>query len=285
MGLLSDIGFGIAKAINVGLETATVALAHPIKTIAAAISPTKTVAQVADEFFAQPVSKQLTQVAIGGASVAATTVGVGAVAKAASAGTLATSAAKLIPVTTKGKIIAAAAIPVTAGAVISNPVQTAKAVATTPQSLANVGANIGTLIKDPSIENVKSLVTENPVIVGGAVAAAALVGATKIIPAIATARQTEAIQEQTKAIEGATGLVVERGTTSDIVNIPAQNNAPIPQTPQTSQISPTTSTTRRKKSKSSKVIPQNISQKVNVIVSNDNRRATKNYIKERVLLN
>ena len=211
---------------------------------------------------------------------------VGATATKAAASKVVTSIPSLLPTTTKGKIVAAAATPVVIGATISQPSKVAQAVVDTPKGLFNVGGNLGNLVAEPSIKNVKTLVTENPVIVGGAIAAAAAVGAKGIIPAIATARQTEAIQEQTKAIQSVSppGLLVESTKEKDILTLPpATNITPIPQTPQTKTISPTT--TRRKKRKSVKTLPQNITQKVNVLVNNDNRRATKNYINREVLIN
>lgn len=190
----------------------------------------------------------------------------------------------LIPTTTKGKVIAAVVTPVAIGATIKQPEKVAQAIVSTPSGLVNVGGNIANLAANPSIENVKTLVSENPVLVGGAVATAAAIGVKGILPAIATTTQTQAIKEQTKAIEATTqGLIVQSTPEKDIISIPAQNNAPIPQTPQTQTIKATT-TTKRKRRKTKQIMP-NISQRVNVLVNNDNRRATKNYIKREVLIN
>lgn len=278
MALLSSLVMKAAKAVNVALETTSVAFVHPIKTIQAAISPTKTVAQVADEYLSQSVSKQVTQLAtstIGYLGAAAVT------AKVASVGVKAAVTAA-IPSTTKGKVIAAVATPVIVGAAVSQPAQTAKAITQTPQALSNVGANVAKIIAEPSISNVKTLVSENPVIVGGAIAAATIAGGAKLIPAIAVARQTEAIQEQTEAIKSFE--TVPKTVTSQAISQPSPYVPTTAITPATQILTPTKTTTARKK-RSVKARNGNISQRVNVIVANNNRTLTKKYINREVLLN
>lgn len=288
MGLLSSIGSALtsaAKAVYnspVGsvLNFTTAATAHPIQAVKAVA--TGTVKQFENTFYSQPLTKQITQIVTTTTVEAAAVVGIGAISSAAKAGTLATSASKLIPATTKGKVIAAVASPVILGAVVSQPAKTLSAIANTPSALTNVGGNLGNLIASPSVETAKTLFTENPVIVGGAVAAATLAGVKGIIPAIASAQQTSAIKEQTKAIEASTGMLVTSTPTQDTITIPAQNNNPIPQTPQTKTISATKIGAKRRRK--AIVKPQNISQRVSVLVNNDNRHATKNYIKREVLI-
>lgn len=254
--------------------------AHPIQAVSAGLSKEKTIAGETEKFFSQPVGKQLTQVAVSGVSTALIAVGT---AKIATAGVVAT-ASKLIPATTKGKIIGAVVAPVALGAVVSQPKQTISAIAKTPGALANVGSNVAGLIAEPSIEKAKEIATENPVIVGAIATAGLLAVGTKVIPAIASYTQTQAIQEQTSAIKGTTGLIVESTKDKDVLTIPAQQTNPIPQTAQTQVIKTGTGATTRRKRKKAIITPQNISQRVNVLVNNDNRHATKNYLKREVLV-
>jgi len=276
MGLLSNLASGINKV----LEQGTFMFAHPIQAVSAGLSKEKTIAGETEKFFSQPVSKQLTQVAVSGVSTALVAVGT---AKIAAAGVVAT-ATKLIPATTKGKVIASIAAPVALGAVVSQPTKTLSAISQTPGALANVGSNVAGFIAEPSIEKAKEIATENPVIVGAIATAGLLAVGSKVIPAVATYTQTQAIQEQTSAIKGATGLVVESGKDKDVITIPAQQTNPIPQTAQTQVIKTGAVTSTRRKRKKAVIMPQNISQRVNVLVNNDNRHATKNYIKREVLI-
>jgi len=282
MGLLSSIGKGIAKV----LDTATVAIAHPVKTATALVSDKSTVKEVIQEHFSQPLSTQLKQTILGTVGIAATVVTAGKVGAAAKAGTLVKS---ITPTTIKGKVITAVAAPLAVGAVINQPKKVAEAILKTPASLVNVGGNISNLIADPSVSNVKKLVTENPVIVGAALALGTIATAKTLIPAVTAARQIEATQEQTEAIKSATA-----GITAIPITTPAFTNEGVmeaqPQTPQTKTItSGSTKTRRRKASRIKEKTFGNINQRVNVIVSNRSSstgiRSSKRYLNREILLN
>jgi len=215
MGLLSSITKAIAstatKAVTTIAKVATPALntlsavyTHPIKTISAIVSPTKTVAKdVVAPYVAQPTAKRITETLTTAAGYATAVIGVGAVAGAAKAGTLASSAAKLIPATTKGKVAAAVAAPIAIGIVANQPIKSLEAVTGAPSALANFGGNVANVAADPSIAGILKTVKENPFIVGTLAAGGTIIGLKTIIPAISSARTTAAIKEQTEVIKEA----------------------------------------------------------------------------------
>jgi len=301
MGILSNLGNAIKKTaatvvsspIGKALDVAATAFVHPIQTVAAIVSPNKTVNDLVKEQKAKPLSKQITETALTTAGYGATVVSLGAATVAAKAGTLVPSAVKAVSsLSTKQKVIAAVATPVVVGAVVSQPTKTLQAVAQTPSALANVGANIANLAADPSISNVKTLVTENPVIVGSAIAGAAALGVKGIVTAAATVSQTAAIKEQTKAIEQATSSVIKEPVvlekTTPALTTATTNAAPI--TPVTAKTEPiyattgTTATTRKRKKSKPKV--QSISQRTNIILQNRFSNVTnRKYLKRELLYN
>jgi hypothetical protein len=237
-----------------------------------------------------------------GTAIAGTAVAAAGAAVAASSSATAI-ATKLIPTTTKGKVIAAVATPVAAGAIIEKPKETTKAIISLPSNLANVGANIADLATDPSLSNAVDLVKENPVIVGGAVAAAgtaAIVGVSNLVSGTLTRRemreqtaafeeQAQAAKEQVKILQNATTLPT---TTNQVQSIPATTGsspaAASPVLPQTQTITATTgsSSTKRKKS-SRKPLQSKISQsvRVNVIGVSSANRTYKKYLNTITLKN
>jgi len=98
------------------------------------------------------------------------------------------------------KTLAVVSAPIVAGAVVSSP-KIRGAALNAPSSLANFGGNVGALVEDPNLENLKKLATENPLITAGA-AAAGLgvlgVGAAGALSTLATRQNTKAIIESTK---------------------------------------------------------------------------------------
>lgn len=277
MGLLSNIGSGITQALN----TLTVGFVHPIKTAEAIISKDKTIQGVIEEHFAQPLPTQISQTLLSTAGYATALIGGGAIATAAKAGTIKTAvvqgAKSLIPTTTKGKVVAAVAAPVVVGAISKQPVASLKFVAKAPGELSQFGGDVATFATNPSLESAKQIIKESPVISAGA--GLLLVGgaAKAIIPAIATTRQTEAIQEQTKAIKGYSSLPEVTKEEKVISAMPSQ-----PETlAQTQIISKTVPRARRKAKAKEK--PMNISQRVSVLVSNN--RIEKKYLNRIVLKN
>jgi len=184
------------KAITRTLDVVATTFNHPIQVAQAVVSPNKTVSQVVQTHFEQPLKKQLTETVIATAGYASLALGAASIV----AKGIAATASSLIPATLKGKVVAAVAAPVIAGIVIQEPGATLDTITKTPGALANVGANIAQVATDPSIENIKSLVTENPVIVGGAAAIAAVLAAKAIVPSLVGINQSAAIREQTEAI-------------------------------------------------------------------------------------
>lgn len=312
MGLLSNVVTKI-KSSPVGkvLDTLTVAIAHPVKTIEAIVSPKITINDVIKEHFEQPLGEQLLDTAIGTASIAGVITGAGAVANVAK--TAATTGVKtlgsrlaeleakkiaqtalktvtsLIPTTPLGKVGAALAIPVVAGAVINQPKKAAELVVKTPFELANFGGNVANFIAEPNLENAKTIASENPLITGAAAAGAALlVGSgvanltSNILNRQEMKKQTEAFERQAEAAEQL--LKTPPTENKTIENKPISSSVPItPQTPITPETKPLIATagsgsrsvSRRKKYKR---ITSVMRQNVNVLVSNRNIGNTKRYL-------
>jgi len=273
MGLLSSIGKGIAKSLDV----LTVSLAHPIATATAVVSKKSTVQDVITQHFAQPLKSQIKDIVLGTAGIASTVVAGAAVGTAAKAGTLAPAAAKLIPSTLKGKVIAAVAAPVVVGAVVNQPVKSLTTVAKAPSELATFGGGIANFAASPSIESGKQLVSESPLLASAAGLLIAGGAVAKLAPAIATARQTEAIQEQTQAMLDQKEITVI-DKSADFKTMPSESLAPqAPVAPQTQKTSATTP--KKRKKHVSKPTITSVSQRVNVIVAN---KQSNKYIKESV---
>lgn len=287
MGFLSSVGKflttnPVGKVITKTLDTATVVLAHPIQTATAIVSKKSTVQDVVTSHFAQPVGKQVKDILLGTAGIAATVVGGVAIGGAAKAGTLAPKAISvakaLIPATTKGKVIAAGATYVAAAAVIEKPSLAVSA----PKDVLNFGGDLGKLIASPSVEKAKELISESPVISAGAGLLLAGGAIKSIAPAIALSRQTEAIQEQTEVIKSGAPMYSTMPVTPTktvITESPMVIAAPTATTAQTNTVSKSSGTVRRPKRKSVRSVP-NVSQRVNVIVGTKvNSIGMKNYIK------
>jgi hypothetical protein len=224
-----------------------------------------------------------------GAVVAAPIIAESVASAGGSGAVLKKVATSLIPTTTKGKLIAAAVVPVVASAVINKP----SLLVTTPSSILNFQSNAGKLIANPSIENAKTLLTENPVVstlVGAGAVAAVGGGIGLAANTIATFTNSQATKENTNA-----GLVAESQATSNDSGITVTDSSgemykvlPAPETGPTSAVTheiKTTTSTKRKK-RSVKALPQNISQKVNVLVNNKSSsvgiKQNKKYINERL---
>lgn len=201
---------------------------------------------------------------------------------AKSVGSKAVSVAKANPIKT------AIAVPLITGAVISQPAAVAKAVVQTPVNLGNVGANIATLAAEPSLENLKTLVVENPVIVGTGLAAGTALGLKGIAQTAATFSQTQATKELTQTLGGV--QIRDLGSGLPYSSIEEAEETPLykASTPieETYNIAGTTKkATKRKKRKALEPRRQTISQRVNVNVGVDNRKVeNKKYIKNTILI-
>jgi hypothetical protein len=277
MGLLSSIKKAVTKvaigAADVALNKVPAVFSHPITAITKGVGAAETKLYGTRE---APTSlkSQATDVIKAGAAY-----GVAAVAGLTSVGRAVV--AKVIPTTTKGKVIAAAAVPVAATAIINKPSLIVEA----PSKILNFQSNVGEFIAEPSIQKAKDIATENPLITAAVGGAAAVAVGKTILPAIATYRQTEAIQEQTEAIQAATSggiTVIDKSQPIPISSIAPQT----PVMPQTQTISAGgTSTSKRRKRRASKPAIASVNQKVNVIVNNRSSSVgiqNKRYLKEAV---
>ena len=119
MGFLSSIGKAISKTLDIG----TTLFAHPIESIKAAVSGEKTIAQVTEKHFSQPLKTQIKQIGTATAGYAVSSVA--AILSAPIVASVAPSiAAKVAP-----KLIAPAA---TIGTIAILAPETTKKVLTTP---------------------------------------------------------------------------------------------------------------------------------------------------------
>jgi len=132
-------------------------------------------------------------VAIGGAATTATRSAIRAVAS-----TVATSYAGASLKTQ----IAVPAFALVGAGVLSQTKKPVETLLNTPSGLVNFGSNVGTLIENPSLENLTTIAKENPGISGLAVAGGLLAAGTAVrgVAGIAaTALNTSAVKENTQA--------------------------------------------------------------------------------------
>lgn len=207
MGLLSSI----TKSVYKVLDPVLTVIAKPVESVKAIIDPNKTLKEVETEFFSQSKIKQATQFATNVALV-------GGGALIGASGKAATVAKALIPTTTKGKVIAAVAAPIVAGAVIKEPAQAISAPSKVAGELAQFGSDVSGLIAEPSIEKAKETILESPLIIGAGVAAAA---APLVVAGVKGAIIGESIGDVEEAI---------RESKPTIVATPQFDTAPIPTT-------------------------------------------------------
>lgn len=282
MGLLSSIGNAI-KNVASTVVTAVIPTEAKIKNVGAVLnaafnpfSKDKVVANVSN-----PVLKTALETVANHPYVSAAVVSAPIVAiKNPTAATTAVSS--IIPKSVTGKVALAAAVPVATGALINQPAKTVSAAVAAPSALSNFGGNLANLVAEPSISNLKTLVTENPLISAGlatAAGVAAVKTATSVANIVTTERNTKAIEDSMANPNQIT--VVDKTASS----VPVMNSGVVyPITPQTKSIGAAVPRTGKKRRTIKS--PQNISQKVNVIVSNKSSStgiSSKKYIKESVL--
>lgn len=282
------LGKAISKVKSVGakvLDVVSTAYAHPIKTVVAAVSPSKTIKEEVIKFRSQPVEEQQRGIIKAAAGYSATLLTAGAISIKGAASAAGAVITRLIPSTTKGKVIAVVAAPIAVGAVIREPAKAAKTIIKAPSELAQFGGDVASFAANPSLETAKDIITESPLISSGVAAGAAIALGKGLIPAIATYRQTEAIQEQTEAIQQATSnistgqgqVLTTNGKTGE------KTAAFTPLTPATQEVKAIT--TKGYKRRKTLTKPNNINQKVNILIANRGNTSTKNYIKREALLN
>jgi hypothetical protein len=263
--------FGIFGKV---MDTLTTAFVHPIKTVTAIVSPTKTVAQVTKEHFAQPLSKQLTETVLTTAGYAGAVLGAGAVA---SKGLLA-SAQALIPATTKGKIIASIVAPVALGAVIKTPSTLGK-VAELPAELGQFGGDVSTFIAEPSLASAKEILKESPIISAtlGAVGLVAVgTGVANVVSGVLTRKEME---EQTAIFQEQADLMAQ-GQSGQLIKEKSLGSGGIAPTQETQDLTPSR---KRRKSRTAKKTPS-VMQSVRLNIINNNKNAySVQRIKERYI--
>lgn len=224
--------------------------------------------------------------ALGLAAVGSAAGATGAAAIGKGAGVVATKAAtsfaKAKPLT-KAAVVAGGMVAVPA--VVTNPKLAEKgleAVAKTPSSLINIGTNIGEFTAEPSLEKAKEIFTENPLIVGGALAAGVLVAGKGLAGTAATIMNTQVTKENTQAMASPQQIAIPQAQTMEAVPSQQivkekliQSDEGIPESSPYSTI--TTGKRRYKRHKA--VTSPSIRNSVRVININNNA-VTKKYLKE-----
>jgi hypothetical protein len=195
MSFLSKIGGGIKKALDTNLALWSAPKTFFTKGVNAAIAETETKSRV------QNVVSSVKSGAVAGLAVVAggSTLGKAAISRVVQA---------VAPKTAKGVVAYAVGTPIAVG-VLKNSEKARGAVVNSPSSLTNFGANIANIIDNPSIDAVKTTFKENPYITGAVIAGTVGAATLALAPVIASTRQTEAIQEQTAAIQAPEPLQVQ----------------------------------------------------------------------------
>lgn len=176
----------------------------------------------------------------------------------------------ILPQTTKGKVIAGISAPVVIGAVAQNPTKAATSLVNAPSELFNLGSDLSKVAANPTKENIKELITESPILLG----TGALLTGGAILKATSGIANTLAVNELTETIKENPnqGFLV----TDKSGEIKTNTLSPIsPVTPKTNNISSTSTRARRARRRKT-TPPLNISQKVNIMVS---QSQNKKYIK------
>ncbi len=142
MGWFTKAFTAIKKSpLGKAMDTLSATFSHPIQTVTAIVSPTKTIKEVTEKHWEQPLSTQITQTVLATGGYVAALYGGAAIATKG----LAAAVKTLIPATLKGKIIAGVAAPVVLGAVIESPELLGKA-AGAPSELAQFGGDVAGFI-------------------------------------------------------------------------------------------------------------------------------------------
>ena len=241
MGFWSALG----NVVSSGLDAVSGVVSHPI------IAITKGPEAAIDKFVSQtPVQRAIsTSVSVGSA--------LGVVAPVA---VLAGSSSALAAAITgiEGKVITTAIThPIKTGAVVAGTTLVAEskklseAVQTAPSASSNFISNVATTIDNPSLENVKKIFVENPLIASGVALAGGVVGvktATSIANLVATERNTKAIEN---ALDKSGSAVAPTTLSSMPLTMPTTlpTNQEKPYTQETTTISTGTKKRKRKAKK------------------------------------
>lgn len=252
MGLLSSIKSTISKGVGLVKDTG--------KVLKDTFAPSEEVgAARRKEVFgteSKAVAAGVITVAAAAAIAAPTAAGVAVLKKAGS--TIASSSLAT-------KVVGTAAVITTAGAVSKNPKIATKAaakVAEAPSNLFNYGQNIGELTKNPSLENLKTVASENPylsaltVAAGGYVVGKGLSSAASGLMSYASTQKLENAAENLKDVaEQAIGdgvsylpTTTKMSSESQIIPVTADKNiSTVPLTPATQVVGKSVSTTTKKR--------------------------------------
>lgn len=256
MGILSKVGLAVPVTLG-NLIT------KGVSKVTGKEYGTTTIKEASETKFGKVLGTAITGVAAvtAGVAIGASASATAVVTKLAkSVGSTAVSIAKKNPLTT---LIAA---PIIYGAVKENPKEAADVLIKAPGDLSNFGSNVSDLIVDPSLENVKETIKENPVlsVVIPTLAAAPVVRS--VLPVVTNLQTQEKIEDLSK------NLTTAPTTANQTQSIPATAgtsptaNAPV--LPQTQTITATTGSSSKKRKRSSrKPLQSKISQsvKVNII--------------------
>jgi hypothetical protein len=305
MGLLSSIKKAVSstvKTVSNVVKSTSSAVANVVKAAPAAAKQTANIAvsiasnpvgavkavtsgtsakSFAKSETSKPLSQQITQTVVTGLEAIGVTVAAGAVA--------AGGVSALIPATVTGKIAAGTGVLIGGGAIIAEPLATTEAIVQVPQSLANVGGNIAEFAANPSLDSAANIVKENPVTSGLLAAGAAVAVGAGVSTLVASTVNTLATKENTAALKAGNVIIpaaVPAGETSGGASTitPTGSGLPItatnPTTPETVSLSETK--TKAASKKRSKARREQINQKVNIIMSQNN---SEKYLNRRVQQN
>jgi len=249
--VVKTVASGRVPQLNAAPVSVTQAAKNIVSTVKAAVTGAGVFVQAKPNVVTKAVETAASH-PFATAAVAATA------ASSAGRAVVAKVARSLTPTTVGGKVAAIAATPVVVGVLKSNP----SAPLTAASSLGNVGENLGDLIAEPTKKNASKLFFDNPVIVGGAIAAGLGTAAVAAAPAVAQFLNTQAIQENTEAItslvptESLPSISTPPSVSSDggVSVLPAAGVAsPVPITSMTQRQTKTSLARRRRKTQSTTV--------------------------------
>lgn len=291
MGLLSSIG-NIASKVITAVTPTKEKISNVGAVLNAALNPFSKSTVVAN--VSNPVLKTaLETVANHPYATAAVVAAPVAIAKSPAVREVVKRAAgSIVPTSTIGKVATVAAIPAVAGAVATKPLESAKALISAPENLANFGSNAATLISEPTKENLKTLINENPIISSGVALGAGAAIVSVAAPVVGGLLTREAIKDQTDIIAKAIGESNPMPTSSGQVLTSSPTASAVPVTPETKPLIATagggsTSTSKRRKRTPKTPLMPSVRQNVNILVQNKSSsvgiKQTKRYINKEIL--
>lgn len=279
MGIIQKIGLAvpvtIGNLIGSGLEKVGIVKNYEKTTIKEA-SETK---------FGKVLGTAITGV---GAATGIAAVGASAAATATAAKLGKGIGSTALGVVKKNPITTAIAAPIVYGAIKENPKEAAKVLVKAPSDLANFGSNVSNLIVDPSMENVKETITENPILSAAIPTLAAAPIIRSVLPVVTNLQTQEKIEDLKEDLSKNVTAAPSNQTQSIPATTGSSPTATSPVLPQTQTITATTGSASTKKKKTSrKPLQSKISQsvRVNVVGVSSANRITKKYLNTIALRN